>query len=640
MEKETWIDKIEKDFDVNVDSSYTYTDEDGKYLYTKIYLEDEKTLFGVLQGNEFHYGINGIEKTLYNLPTVARAVNSDKEVYITQGEENVETLKGLGLPACTAGGADDWKKDFAEPFAGATVIVLPNNDVPGLRLKNVIINDLENYAHSVRWAITSDSVTDYIKKEGHTKSDLEKLVSEAREIFAPWLYTDGKGKLKINPDIMAYILQKSMKYIRVRNRDDDKEDIYYYKNGVYTLCGKNEFKGYIRKYIPVGLASDVILNNVYNLMMCNGEKTYSHDDLNADSNIINFKNGIYNIRKRELTKHNSGILSSIQLDCNYNETAPSPTTFLKFMNDLCTDEEGNVDSEKMAVLQEWVGILLSNVPVRLTKKSLLLYSPLGNTGKSQLLGLLGKLLGYDNIINIPIQKLSERFSMGNVYGKRLIMVGDQGNSDIEDSSLFKQVTGGDMIEAEKKGKQSFTFVFNGGLVMACNGLPYFKDDKGEHVFERLYIVPLTNVIPKEKQDRELLSKMLEEKEGIILWALEGLHRLLDNNYTFTQSEAHDKILTEYRSESDTLFSFINANYIVTENRADRVRRSEFYNQYYNWCLEMELTPLSKKSIKSRAFKNGLGLIIYHGYEYFTSIKKRIDGFTVITGAEENIPFDN
>ena len=426
----------------------------------------------------------------------------------------------------------------------------------------------------------------------------------------------------MNADNLTHVIQQTLRYARVRRHDDDKEDFYIYSNGRYSLRNQNEIKHYIKRYLPLGTATTRALNETFNLLLCSSDNIYSDDELNACAQYINFENGLYDIKSKKLLPHDFNVLSTLQLKCKYNIGFSAPECFFNYLNDLCTDEDGNVDTEKQVVLQEWFGLLISNIPVYKVKKSLILYSPLGNTGKSQFLGLLRVLVGPDKIANIPIQNLSERFSAGSIYDKRLVMVGDQESGDIKNSSIFKQLTGGDAVSAEKKGKQPFSFVFNGGIVMACNGLPHFTDDKGSHVFDRLHIVPLTNSIPKEKQDCTLLEKMLKEREGIVFWALEGLHRLIDNGYRFTHSTACEEQIKALRSESDTLYNFIINNYTVTNDKNDRVRRSEFNSEYENWCYSMGFIPLAKTNIADRALKNGLGLSKYCGNMCYTKIKKK------------------
>jgi 5S rRNA maturation endonuclease (ribonuclease M5) len=64
-------------------------------------------------------------------------------------------LKKLGYTTTTPGGVKDWKKEYASYVIGAKVVILPDNDEPGLELKDRIMRDLKHYAHSIRWTITS-----------------------------------------------------------------------------------------------------------------------------------------------------------------------------------------------------------------------------------------------------------------------------------------------------------------------------------------------------------------------------------------------------------------------------------------------------------------------------------------------------
>lgn len=50
---------------------------------------------------------------------------------------------------------------------------------------------------------------------------------------------------------------------------------------------------------------------------------------------------------------------------------------------------GKVDQDKKAVIQEYMGLILSNVKVYRIKLALVLWSLLGNSGKTQILNLVG-----------------------------------------------------------------------------------------------------------------------------------------------------------------------------------------------------------------------------------------------------------
>lgn len=652
-----WRERLEFAQNKSIEAVYDYYSDNGTYMYSKIRFEGKEIIYAAIdkKNDTFKYGRPGKQTVLYNLPALIKAVKEGYPVYIVEGEKDADTLRKLGYTATTPGGVKDWKKEYASYFTGARVIILPDNDEPGLELKDRIIKDLKHYAHSIRWTITSKidkgDVTDYLIKENHPKEDLNSLVAEAENIGAPWLFIEGSGekeKLKINGDILADSISRTLHYLIVRKPDEEKDDIYIYESGVYVRCNRNKVKAFIRRYIPVGLASDNMINNVYNLLLCKEGNLCSYQDLDTDEQYINVRNGLYNLKTKQLNPHTPKLYSTIQLNCEYHPESSSRSVFTGYMNDLCSDIDGNVDEERKAVIQEFMGLILSNVKVSRTKLCFVLYSLLGNSGKSQLLNLINFLLGEDKIANIPLQQMNEdsRFSLGSIVGKRLISVGDQTGNDVEDSSVFKQLTGGDPVKVEPKNKQPFSYFFNGAILISCNNLPNFKDDKGGHVFERLCIIPCTNTIPYEKRDGEILDKMLKERNAVFNWFLEGLHRLIDNNYKVTHSEACQEAIHDYRNKIDTVYRFLDEFYEITGEKMDMVSKSDFENDYIRWCNQNDYTAISKRNIKERMEKNGCpegkaNIQDKRGIMVYRNLKQKNGGFKSITQEEYRqrvIPF--
>ncbi|WP_283109388.1 hypothetical protein, partial [Thomasclavelia spiroformis] len=60
----------------------------------------------------------------------------------------------------------------------------------------------------------------------------------------------------------------------------------------------------------------------------------------------------------------------------------------------------------------------------------------------------------------------------------------------------------------------------------------------------------------------------------------------------------------FREKIDTLFNFINENYIITDNKMDRIKKTEFESDYTKWCQDNERTPMNKRNIKDRMNKIG------------------------------------
>ncbi|MGF6991437.1 putative DNA primase/helicase [Lachnospiraceae bacterium PM6-15] len=609
-EEPQWRERLEYGQGKRIEAVYDYKDERGKYLYSKVRFEGKEIRYITIdRANDTYEYSKGRQATLYRLPELIQTVKANYPVYIVEGEKDAETLRNIGLSATTAGGAKNWRKEYAQYFIGAKVVILPDNDKPGISLKDEIARDLRHYAHSVKWVVTSQTdkgdVTDFLTVENHSKEDLLKLIEGVETRYAPWIYHDNK-RARVNADTLADSISKSLSYIVVRRPDEDKDDFYIYENGVYNKCNRNKAKAIIKRYLPVGSASDATLNNVYNLLLCREDNICSYRELDAVEKYINVRNGLYNVETKQLEAHTSKIYSTIQLDCEYHPERKTAAAFERYMNDLCSNQLGEVDNEKKAVIQEFFGLLISNLKGYRLKKSLVLWSSLGNTGKTQFLSLVSELLGLDKVANIPLQYMNEdsRFSLGGIVGKRAIIIGDQTASEIKDASVFKQLTGGDAVKVEPKGKQAYYYTFPGAIAIACNNLPSFTDDKGGHIFERLIIMPCEHVIPTDKRDSFILDKMLKEKSAILNWLLEGLERLRGNEYKLTKARACEEAGKAYREKSDSINRFLSEYYEVTGDWQDVISKKDFDDNYLKWCSRNGLNPINKKNITERMCANG------------------------------------
>lgn len=105
-----------------------------------------------------------------------------------------------------------------------------------------------------------------------------------------------------------------------------------------------------------------------------------------------------------------------------------------------------------------------------------------------------------------------------------------------------------------------------------------------------------------------------------MWFLEGLHRLIDNDFEFTESEAIDEAINEYRNNIDTLYHYISENCEITENKMDRIKKTEFEARYTAWCADNEYKAISKKNIKERAAKIGVIILKNCGQWYYQYLK--------------------
>lgn len=171
-------------------AEYNYTDEDGQLLYQAVRYEPKDfRQRAPINGHGWTWSIKGVRRVLYRLPDVLAAVAEGRTVYICEGEKDVETARSLGLVAtCNAMGADNgtgnkWLPEFAQVFKGAKVVVIPDQDEPGIRHADWVINTLRGVAASVRVCnpAAGKDLADWVA-EGATVADIESHQVDAFEV--------------------------------------------------------------------------------------------------------------------------------------------------------------------------------------------------------------------------------------------------------------------------------------------------------------------------------------------------------------------------------------------------------------------------------------------------------------------------
>ncbi len=165
-------------------ASYRYTDESGELLF-EVCRHEPKTFRQRRPDADapggWSWKLGDVRRPLYRLPQVLAA----EEVYVCEGEKDVEALVGLDLCATTnaGGAAQKWRAEWTEALAGKRVVVLPDNDGPGLKRCETIVRELKGSVAellAVRVPSPYKDVSDFLA-DGHTRDDLEELVAEARK---------------------------------------------------------------------------------------------------------------------------------------------------------------------------------------------------------------------------------------------------------------------------------------------------------------------------------------------------------------------------------------------------------------------------------------------------------------------------
>ena len=95
----------------------------------------------------------------------------------------------------------------------------------------------------------------------------------------------------------------------------------------------------------------------------------------------------------------------------------------------------------------------------------------------------------------------------------------------------------------------------------------------------------------QEDDPFLGEKLIAEAEGIFLWCLEGLHRLIDNGYRFTISQRAEDNLTKAMQDGNNIIVFMQSEGYIRLEKGTHATSKQLYSAYSQWCEDNLEKPL-------------------------------------------------
>lgn len=371
---------------------------------------------------------------------------------------------------------------------------------------------------------------------------------------------------------------------------------------VYDPCGKyndvsiEEERGIIHKRLEMfdnegHIWNTKTIKDTSFLFHCPHE-TKTLDDFNADEDIINFQNGIYNIKTGELLPHTHEVLSTVQLPLDYDPKAadrPTPA-FDSMLNHL----SGGRDDVKQLILQ-FSAAIISNIDMGNLKSFLMIYGA-RDSGKSQLFNLLSQFLGENNFCNTSMTLLAEnRFEPYNLYGKRLAGRAELNVGEVvKHHSKIKELTGGDYTRAEIKCGGTFSFRFKGGLLFTSNERPILEN-ADEAFYTRLRLIYVEQSL--QYKDPLFMEKLLDERQAIAMKLLPLIQKIKESG-TIIDPVSSIALKKEYRAENDPVIDFFVNHCEMSDRRDETTLFSRVYSLYKNWAGKCYYDIVSAKKFSA------------------------------------------
>ena len=404
-------------------------------------------------------------------------------------------------------------------------------------------------------------------------------------------------------------------------RNDSRKGLFYrYKDGVYKSCSSLEIDNMLLDYDPINkslylprsLSDARFQETIRNIK----RRRFFYREVFNQQNIVNFKNGFFDIIDGDLMPHSMEIVSTIQLPYFYEPQADCPL-FKKVVFESLEN-----DIRKIMILQEFMGYCLTQGTKY--ERGLFIVGASGS-GKSTVLEAIEKMLGHENCSSIRMDMLADARYTGQLLDK-LANIDNEIPQDMKNyEEALKKIVSGQKITVDTKFIPTYDAFPTCKLIFAANDLPRISDSS-DGIFRRMLLLYFNNVVEKENIDYDLKQKIKEnECPGIFNWAYEGLKRL-NTNREFTFSETMQKQVEEVKLINNSIYYFITENYEVTGKENDYIGFDELYEGYRAFCGKIgakgifKVNTFGKEVMKcfvkkidsSRRSINGIQKRVYHG----------------------------
>ena len=402
------------------------------------------------------------------------------------------------------------------------------------------------------------------------ESELEKIVDNTKKYAAengfdnPYVVYTDKGKpSQINSRAVCdYFVNRGDMFVI-------GSDCYQYRDGVYT-----ESSSFVRNTIKDMVVADNLIHqrlimDCYRLLIDDTRMQKSAEDLNPDKNLIDFKNGVWDIRKRKLIPHDSKYLQTIQIPHEVKTYVPFKRTRLyDFFRKTKLPKE-----DVMMILKYMAYCMTTDYGL----KCFMVLVGQSNTGKSVLIRFFENLIGSQNTSSLSMHDLNMRFYPSQLYNKLLNSCADNKTLPLNSIENLKKITGGDQIMHEKKGKEPFFFTPFAKLLFSFNQLPLQLEEKSNAFYKRMRVLFMNTelFLNNEYVDDLCSDESIEETIPYLL-------KLLPLS-EIPRTEISDKCVEMLRIDSDSIHDFIVNRCVEDENES--VAKDDFYQNYIEYCSE-------------------------------------------------------
>lgn len=305
--------------------------------------------------------------------------------------------------------------------------------------------------------------------------------------------------------------------------------------------------------------------------------------------LLPFRRGTLHIPTGQTLLPTPQLFNFAALDFDYDPQAPRPRRWLAFLTELFGD-----DHQSIQLLQEWFGYCLTADTRQ--QKILFLVGP-RRSGKGTIGRIQKELVGAANVGGPTVGGLSGPFGLQPLLGKTLAIVSDARFAGDNIPILVERllcISGEDSITIDRKNLTSVTMKLPVRFMFLSNELPRFND-ASTALAGRFMVLRLTKSF-YGNENVHLTDELLPELPGILVWAIEGWHRLQERG-RFLEPDSSKAAVQDIEDLSSPVQAFVRERCVVASGH--RISCAALYSAWLSWCTADGRTSHSTQQMFGR-----------------------------------------
>ena len=408
-----------------------------------------------------------------------------------------------------------------------------------------------------------------------------------------WYEFDGArwSKTHIMNILISEELQKYYKGIKISDtgalQSNDLKDFIETKDKLEANMRNSLIDNIINKLENVGFKKNIMIEMHY--LFKSLEPNFV-SKLDANPYLLGFKNGVYDLEKKEFRSGLSSDYLTLSTGYDYLEydsELPEIKEVYTFLRQIIPNKK----------VFEYLMKILGRSLCGINDEKFYIFTGLsGANGKSTLINFLELALG-DLITSADVSLLTNVRALSSsaspdvirLKGKRIVSFAEPESNDTLKVGIIKAFSGGDQIIARELYKSPIAFKLQASMIMCCNSIPQLSNSDGG-IERRLRIIEFTSKFcdnPKKSNEFKIDPTIKSKITGwrpylmsiLLHYYLIHEEELLKTG-TIEEPEEVKIATNKYKEENDRFNDYFNE--CVDEKKGTFESIKNIYNNFIKW----------------------------------------------------------